>query len=364
MKQKNIILLGIILAVLAFGIFLKYWMQSSDYMVQSSKDISEPPLFGFDSAQIEKILIGRGLTGAPVELARENAEWRVKSLWNSKADPAKVNQLLEKIRTARGELRGTSKGLFMDFGIRDEEAYSIKLMGQNNSVFLDLRVGMRQAGMEGYFFRRGNSEEVYFVDVDMAGLLGIYSPFEVGKPANDFWTDLVLFSLHPEQVQQISLTRLGEKSSAGVVLEADPKEAQKREWKFIRKDLSSPLDPDKVIRFIATLNSIKGQKLVDPNGAGYGFEKPTLAIVVKESEKEITLTLGAKDEKENIIYVKISGSPSVFCLSSYYLSDLDIDDTHFFKELTPSPAPISQDAKEQPPHSPESPLPPTPGKAS
>lgn len=363
MKQKNILILTILLVVLGVSVLLKHWIQSNDFMVQSSAEVATPSVFSFDPAQIEKILIGRGLAGAPVELAKENSEWRVKSLWNAKADSAKVSQLLEKIRNARGEMRGNSKALFLDFGIRDEEAFSIQLIGKGNLSFLDLRIGMRQAGADGYFFRKAGSEDVYLANVAMSELLGIFTPFEEGKPMSEFWADETLFYLKPEAVKQITVSRFqnGNKiTAAGIIWEADPKDPAKGTWKFIRADLSSQLDSDKVLRFIATLNSVKAQKLVDPNGQGYGLDKPVLQISVKEGDKDITLNVGAKDEKTGVSYAQVSGSTSIYQLLSYYVSDLDLDDTRFFKE-TPPPPQFNPDPNKK---SPEVSTPGTPGKAT
>jgi len=274
----------------------------------------------------------------PVELVKEKDLWRVKSLWDVPADVTKVNHLLEKLSTAKGELRGNEKKLFEDFKIKNEDAFSMVISGDGGKVLLDLKVGTKQAGMQGCFLRQTASDEVYFSDVNMADLLGIYTPLEEGKPSSDYWADLTLFKFQPENVQKITVFQLknGAKTgAAGIELVTDKSDPTKNSWKFLRQDLSSSIDPDKVIRFIATLNSIKAKNVVDPDGKGYGLEKPVLEIAVTAGGKETAISLGVNDEKAGGYYAKISDASSIFLVNGYYFGDLNIDDTHFFKESQP-----------------------------
>ena len=337
MKPKQIIILSSILGILALGIILKLWLGSmEDAML---------PLQGgsvafaeFDPAKVTRILIARGPKALPVELVNEKGLRRVKSLWNAKADPAKVEALIQKFHSLRGELRGSGEKLFSDFGIRDADAFSIKFLGARNAPLADLRLGTKRAGDEGYFFRKGGDEDVYLADLDIAELLGIHMDFEKAKPLSDPWADLSLFNLDPEKVTKITLYHLkgDEKTMVlGLLRVPDPKDPAKNIWKFVRKDMPSPIDPEKVLKFIATLTSIKAQKFVDPNGKDYNLEKPVWQLAVTEGGRKTLLSAGPKAMKEEFYYVKTSFGNAVFSLNAGYFDDLNVDDTHFVKEVAP-----------------------------
>jgi hypothetical protein len=272
-----------------------------------------------------------------VELKKEQGSWRVKSLWDAKAAPAVVEALIQKLHSVRGEFRCTGKKLFPDFDIQDADAFSIKFLDARNVPLADLRLGKKRAGEEGYFLRKAAGEDVYLVELNMAELLGIHTDFNEGAPLSSAWADFGLFNLDPEKVTKITLYHVekGERTMAlGLARMADPKDPTKSIWKFLRKDMTLSVDPEKALKFIATLISVKAQKVADPAGKGYGLEEPVWQLTVSEGDKQTTLDAGPKTEKEDLYYIKISSGDSVFALSSGYFDDLNVDDTHFVKDAS------------------------------
>ncbi len=345
MKPKQIIILSAVLGILAVGILLKSWVRSAGDTAGAAQG-GRVAFAEFDPAKLERILIGRPATKASrgsqapaVELARENGVWKVKSLWNAKADPVKVEQLIQKLRSAEGELRGSGKKLFADFGIQDADAFSIDFLGAGNASLQGLRVGTKQAGESAFFIRKATSEDVYLVEVNVAELLGIYGASNGEAPGSFFWADLSLFNLDPEKVTKITVSPLkGEEKTmaAGLERETDPKDPLKSSWRFLQKGTVSLPDPDKVLKFIIAINSLRAKKVVDPGGKGYGLESPVWQLAVTEGNKEIILNAGPKDEKGKLCYVERSGDPSVFALGDSFFSDLNVSDAHFLKDVSPA----------------------------
>ena len=340
MKPKQIIVLSVIFGILAVGILLKSWIRS----VSDNASVAgggRVTVVEFDPAKLEKILISRpvkagGSQSPAVEIAKENSVWKVKSLWNAKANAVKVENLIQKLRSVQGELRGSGKKLFSDFGIQDMEAFSIKIFDTGDTSLADLRLGTKQAGEDAYFIRTATSENVYLVDMNMAELLGINEAFPEANPAGRFWADLGLFDLDPEKVTKITIYLLkGEEKTmiAGLERETDPKDPLKSSWKFLRREMSFSPDPDKVLKFIAVMNGVRAGKVVNPGGKGYGLEKPVWQLAVTENAKKVLLSAGPKDEKDGGFYVKRSGDPTVFNLGASFFSDLNVDDTHFVKDV-------------------------------
>ncbi|HNX67901.1 MAG TPA: DUF4340 domain-containing protein [Candidatus Omnitrophota bacterium] len=354
MNQRTIFILSVIFGALVLGLGVQALFRAYDRTTAGSGRDGSVLAVSFDPAKVEKILIGRPVQPAgraavaPVELVKDGAAWKVKNLWNAKADPAKIKTLLQKIGALRGEFRGSGKDLFPDFGITDTEAFSLKFEAASDVSVLDLRIGTKPAG-NGYFVRKAGGNDVYFAEIDLAGLFGIFTPFEDAIPAGDFWADVTLFDLAPEKVRKITVNHIRgteKQMTAGCALEKDPKDPAQTTWVFLqRADRSFALDPDKVLRFIATLNSVKAQKVVDPAGKDYGLEKPAWEIAVTEGERETVLSLGAKDEKTSSYFVKISAVPAIFQLSAYYAEDLQIDDSRFMKEAPKENPPVAAPAK-------------------
>jgi hypothetical protein len=334
MKPKQIIVLIVILGILASGILLKSWIRSSSDNAGLARG-GNVVFSEFDPGKPEKILIGRS-SKTDVELAKDNGVWKVKSLWNAKADPVKVENLIEKLRSAQGELRGSGKNLFPDFGIQDSDAFSIQFFGAGNTPLSDLRLGTKQAGENGYFIRKSAGEDIYLVNINMAELLGISTPLNEAALQSFFWADRSLFDLDPEKVTKITLYLLkGEEKTMimGLERKPDPRDPLKSSWKYLRKDMTSSLDPDKVLKFIAIMKSVQADKVVDPGGKDYGLEKPVWQLAVTQNSKKVFLSAGPKDEKADLFYVKRSGDPTIFGLQASFFTDLNVDDTHFVKDV-------------------------------
>ena len=358
MKPKQIIILIVIFAILALGILWKSWVRSAGDNAGAARD-GRVAFAEFAPEKLERILITRpAKTGESpaVELSKEDGVWKVKSLWNAKADPAKVENLIQKLHSVQGELRGSGKKLFADFGIEDAEAFSIKLFGVGNSSLLDLRLGTKQAGENAFFLRKAASEEVYLVDANMAELLGIYDALNEATPASLFWADLSLFNLDPEKVTKITVHRLkGQERTmiTGLERKTDPKDPLKTFWKFLRKDMSLSPDLDKVLKFITVMNSVRAEKVVDPGGKEFvrlqpelkdgsvlanseAEREPVWQLAVTEGAGKTLLNAGPKDEKGGLVYVKRSGDSTVFNLKTSFFDDLNVDDTHFVKDILPA----------------------------
>ena len=352
MKPKQVIVLSVIFGILALGILLKSWIRSAGGnagAVQGDGVV----LAECDPSKLERILIGRGSQAPSVELAKENGIWKVKSLWNVKADPLKVEKLIQQLCSARGELRGSGKKLFADFGIQNTDAFSIKFFSAGSVLLQDLRIGTKQAGESAFFIRKAASENIYLVEVNVAELLGIFSASNGATSQGSFWADLGLFHLDPEKVTKITLSLLkGEEKTKVMGLERkiDAKDPLKNSWKFLSKDRTSSPDPDKVLKFIVVMNSLRAQKAVDPGGK-HGLEKPVWQLSVTEDGKETLLNAGPMDEKKELCYVNHSGDPAVFSLNVSFFNDLNVDDTYFLKSV-PSAAKPGKDLSENSPAGP------------
>ncbi len=331
MKPKQILILSLILGVLVLGLIAKTLFRTLS--ASSSKETL--PSFSFSTDKIQKIILGRGEEAAIIELYKQGPQWKVKTLWDVEADGEKIAALLKAVSSFKGELRSSDKNLFPDFGLEDQNAFSLEFFEDSQKPVLDLRIGSKKAGYSGFFVRKAGASEVYFVDWDVPKLLGIFTPFEEARPRNDFWADLNFLKFKIEDIQKITLLRTSENRKdliVSVERENIPGDPSQNAWKYERNTYPFAADPGKILRFLATLTSLKAQKVVDPKGTGYGLEKPVweMTLALKKGKEIVTLA-GPADEKEKVRFIKNSVYPTVFQLQEYFFEDLDIDDSAFFK---------------------------------
>lgn len=338
MNKKQILVLGLVLGVLALGLLVKFGVRFSEDHAGKAGE-SNGALSRFDPVKLERVGINRGSQEPAVELAKENGVWKVKTLWNAKADVAAVNRFIEAFQALQGELRGSGKTLFKDFGMQEEDFFSIKFFGLGNAHLQDFRFGTKQAGNDGYFLRQANSQDIYLVTLNLPELLGIYGPLEESAPESLFWADRSLFNLDPEKVTELTVTSIqgGERNmKAGLQRVADAKDPLKTSWKFLRQDVASLPDSDKVLKFIVALNEARAKNIVDPNKKDHGLEAPTWELSVTANGKETRLSAGKQDEKSGAVLVKRSEDATIYDLSQSSFAELNVDDTHFLKENLPS----------------------------
>jgi len=338
MKQKQIIILSLVLSVLLVGTLIKTVIQKENVQTVPGNQIYGSLAFGFEPHKVETILIGRGMRDPLVELVKESGLWKVKGLWAANANEEKVDNFLGELRGARGEIRATGRDFFPDFGIRDAEAFFIKLIGAGNATLLDLRVGTKTTGSRGYFLRKANGDEVYFTDTNMAELLGIYTNFTEAVPSNSYWADLALFHADIDRTISVVMEHISAERRRTTVLgirrEGTESDLTKKLWSFINQGSSKkPVDSEKVLRLFVTLNSVQAQSVADPSGKDYGLDTPFLEITVTEKgHNEIHAIVSPKNVKEDVCFVKISNRPGIFKLSAHYLQDLDMKDEQLLKD--------------------------------
>lgn len=341
MKKKQIIILSLILGALLAGTVLKALIQKTDPRTMPGFQSFGDLAFHFEPGNVEKILLGRG-GKVPVELVKVNGRWEIPSLWGAAALEGKVINLLEKIRGIRWESRATGQKFFADFGISDEEAFSMQLMGRGTAPLLDLRVGTKPVGQNGYFLRKASGDEVYFTDTNMAELLGIFRDFAEALPSPDFWPDLKLFDIKIDRVSSVVVNHLSEGKervpTLGIRRDAAGDDPSKNPWNFIKEETpAKTVDPEKVLRFLVALNSTEAQNVVDPSGNDYGLDAPVLEIAVTEKDRgEVRVALSPKGAKREIYFVKVSNRPEVFKVMANYFDfrDLDMKDEQLLKEAS------------------------------
>ncbi|MBI3316655.1 MAG: DUF4340 domain-containing protein [Candidatus Omnitrophica bacterium] len=336
MKPKQIIFLAILFGVLVIAVTVKNFQKPAELATQEFTPLD----LSLNVDEIEKIEITKPKSGDVekeeyVELHKMKGEWRVKSLYDARAEEDKVKALLEEIKNAKGELRARDKELHADFKIKEEEALGIKLSTSSGATALHLLVGMRKSGQM-IFIRKSGEDTVYLTEADLMGQVGLFGDTDREGLSSDFWASMVLAEPDPEKVDKFEIHRLegGDFISASLEKAPDPADASRKIWQFSRP-LQNPFkaDPEKVKLYLENIKTWRAQKVLDPQAKDYGFSKPQWKLIItQEGGQTLEITAPAPDETTKSYPMKVTDKPVIFQLIHYYFENLDADDSRFYTD--------------------------------
>jgi len=330
MKLKQIIVLGVIFIVLlgvlfAKKIFVKPEIENSEY---KNLEIS------FDPSSIYAIEIKKAQDKDVFRMEKKGDEWTIPSQWNIKAKKKKVEDLLNELRTLQVELRSSSKELLSDYGISENEAFSISLLDKALTPQQKLLLGMKRPSAEGSFLRKSTSNNVYLVNKDIFAMIGIYGePKESTISSND-WADMAILKFDTEKIDSVKVSKSDADRQVVAVDIKKTLDPEKKLMNWISAE-SKPLfdlDATKIKNFLRKINDLYAAKAVAPEGENYGFDKPFIHITLGSADGPTELMVGnlvAADKTDR--YLKTSRG-YVYIVSQYTIKELDIDMSKFFIE--------------------------------
>lgn len=335
MKPRQLLFLAAIFALLILIVVLRQLKQPPELATEEYAPLD----LSFDEAQLGKIELyasKREGDESPVSLVKDQTDWKIPTLWNARADSDKIEGFLTLIKSAKGEIRANDRSLFEDFGIRDEEAFHVKLSDQADHELLHLLIGTKKADYQTLFVRKKDSDHVYMTNANLYGQIGIYGDPDTNAPKSDYWASTQLAHYEDESVKEIEKIRFQdgrEIVTASVALAVDPYDSTKKEWTFKRDGIPFPIDPEKIKQFLSSIKSWRAMEVLNPTSKDYGFATPVWRLSIgREGSEPIMLTAGPHDSEADAYPIQVSTEPVVYQLSKYYFENLDIDDSKFFRD--------------------------------
>lgn len=334
MKQKQIIILALILALLAGAVFYLKSQKPPELVSEEYAALG----FSFAEEAVAALRISKGAVSAEnpaSEIAKEGDVWKIKSAWNARADQEKIHLLVQDILSLKGELRGSSKELFSDFGIGDDQGIRMTFSDVSGKPLADLMVGLKKADYRYLFVRESGSEKVFMTEAPLLNKIGLFGDPEKEGLNQVFFASLDVVQMDTEKVTGLTLTRFKDGKpvvTAKVTKDTDPADAAKKKWKYHRTDLPFNLEAAKIQSFLREHVRWKAQTILDPKGKDYGFNRPYWTMEVAfEDGNNINLTAGDLDMEKRTYPINVSGEPAVFQLSKFYFDEIDIDESRFFE---------------------------------
>lgn len=315
MKPKQIIILAFIfIFVITLG-FLK-----NAHRAKLIEDTSDTRLnFKFEKDNIDCITLKKA-DQVQVSLEKENGKWRVPGKWNALADSTRVQSLLDMMSNLTGELRGSSKEIFSDFGITDAESFRIVFSKQAQAL-VDLVLSAKIPENGGTFVRLENSNSVYLTDSSLFALFGILGDPKSQDLKQDYWIDLTLQTLDMASIRSI-LYRKYEQGKEKLVFELI--QSDDHRWTMKTSADTSEIQADRILDYFHKFQRENALQVLDPKGA-YGLEAPDSELLIQladKSERKLIFKETSKDVKEGGYYVRVSGREEVFLISAYTFNAL------------------------------------------
>ncbi len=334
MKSKQIVLLGIIFAVLVLGVCVKELQKPKELSVEEYA----PLQFSFDTGVIEKILLSKAAEKS-IELVKENGQWRIPGLWNARADENAIQKFLAETRQAKGEVRSSDSSLLKDFGLGDDQALSVSLFEKSEKPAVRFFIGGERAEDGFVFLKFENSDMVYLAQADLLTPMKVYGSLNEKKLSAESWAALNPFPFEPSQVTGLELKRVEKgKENVTVALEA-VKEGDKKNWHSSKKDVPFKMASEKVEAFLFSLTNVQAAKVLDPKASGFDAPVWQMQLTLEGGREILVKAKPEENEGEGASHVmmQISTEPVLFQISKHYFETLDIEDKQFAPEEPAKP---------------------------
>jgi len=331
MKTKHLIILAAIflflLALLASrGIFVKEDIETVEY---ESIDFSVRP------TEVYAIEVAKGGSGQdPFRLEKRDEEWIVPAKWDGRVKKEKIFNFMDSVNALKGEVRSSNEELLADYGIGEDEAFSIAFIGEDGEVLEKLYLGLKKAGRGSSFVRREGASIVSLADRDLYTALGIYGDPREAKIKAKNWLDLAFIRIDPSQIDSILMRRrIEERAAVTAHLERlmDEEKGMKK-WVAAEPDPVFGLDARKIRNYLRSLKGLQADDMLDPEGGPFGFEEPFAELILESGYGKDSFIVGStQDEGSYFRYVK-ADEDKVYKVAVRKLGDTFADLSKFFED--------------------------------
>ncbi len=295
MKSKQLLILGIVLAVLVL-------------VVVAVKAVRSGPRTGIEEARLVEdfelayagyIEFFHGAKPArKVVLAKKGEVWIAPSKFGARADEKRITSLLGDLQGLAGETRAEDPSLFGEFGITDEQAIHLVVRDTGGSEITHLLIGKGGTSWRNTFVRRAGSSKVVLADAGLLSRLGISRP-EKGDMTgieNELWLDLALLpGLDVAKIAAFELRSPGAELTfeRGGAPKENTKVSEATEWKVATAHVPYKADNKGIGDLLNSLASRRADDVASPDREEhYGF---------KEEECVATLTFDEGSVKKIVV---------------------------------------------------------------
>lgn len=271
-------------------------------------DFREKKIFSFTSGNVTGMTITAG--DRRLEAEKKDEDWMltqpVKALAKQSALTGILSSLSGLTATAFLSEDKTEKGL--EEWDLDKPGYIIQLDMPAENTKLEFRLNKKDETL--YATTNRTTKIISVEDTLLTDLDKDIAEFREKKVA----------SFYTWEVKKLTLQSDG--------LEMTLAKSEEGTWEFQTDEEAVPADRSKVDEFIREIEGLEGEEWIDPpfNLTDYGLDSPEIRITVvveeDESEKPITILVGAKDGDTGKVVVKNSALDYLFRVDGTFLDKL------------------------------------------
>ncbi len=318
MKPKQILIVVVAFVILAGLYFLQQSKRPEALQDLGYEKLGAPAA---DVARVKCYLAGQ--EDQALVLALKEGKWCVESKFGAAASETKVQEFLEKIEKLEGDLRSSSAEVLKDYGIADEQALHLELLGKDGQVLKHLLLGNQGPGYDETFVRQPGSDSVYLARTNLRGSLGVYGE-DNRVPESKPWLDTTVMKIAKEDVARIETTS----PYRNLVLEyraktpptvGDATDVPAPEPVYVpvlvEPQVAGATKSQGIDRLAGAFASVSVADVVDRGGLEkYGLDRPQASAAVTTRSGEVRrLDFGnAVPEGNGAYYVKLEGDDLVF----------------------------------------------------
>lgn len=242
-----------------------------------------------------------------IEIKRgEKDAWFLSSRYGIRAREEALKPFLKGLSNLSGSIRATSKSVFSDFKIGDDEGLHVILKNIAGKDVAHLVIGLSVPRWGVNFMRRADSDKVVMIEGEnLLATLGLYTPKDNLEDRSI--GDYHVFAGDVKKADRLEMAQ--SKKESCILVKSDT-------WNFEPADPRAKIEPAKIDEFLRILSDMLGRDVVDPKGAGYGLEQPlaTVKVTFREGEqvKVLEAQLGGPVAQEEMSYVRVLPADIVF----------------------------------------------------
>src|SRR3989338_3561154 len=289
MKEKNLIVLFVILAVLVGLVFVKKTMRKEVPTTEESVDIIAPAVNAAAVSEMSLMLISRepaeskGVSDGQVNegqeagegdntrrdfvsLVKEGERWKDMTQYGVDADETGIASALDMLDQLTGELRSNKANILGDYGIKEDQALNIKLK-RNDGQIVHVLIGTETAGYQNSFVRLQDSNAVYMANQNLLAVFGARGEGAGQSLDTKKWADKRIAHLEVNDITGISIAQTVNGAQATVIDLRQATVDETKKWQSVLP-YDFNLNANKIKQIAENLNNTYAREIIAPDTPG------------------------------------------------------------------------------------------------
>ena len=256
-------------------------------------DLRNKKVADFKKDEVQAIQLARGESKIETE-KQDDDTWLLTEPLQTRGDKSEIDKVINKMNTARiKEFINENPQDLAEYGLDEPDIMLTVLIGEDRAS-KGLLIGRKNEDKKGYYAKRAEQKNVFLLEESF---------LEPVPDTVDTWRDHRLLTVSSSDIEKMQYTAEGQK----FVLARN----EDRNWELLEpvKEKADNLETNDLI---TNLTNIKAKQFLDDEKEEFGLAQPQIDVNLwkKDVDVPIAVTIGAKDEEEDVMYARnMDGTP-------------------------------------------------------